>query len=97
MLGEAEALVNQRQLEYQAARALAAKGYRAATKMAQAVTLLETARTIEARIRREISHTDIRAPFAGVLEVRHAEQGDFLKKGGPIALVVDRDPLLVVG
>ena len=85
MLAEAEALVNQRKLEYEAARALAAKGYRAATKMAQAVTLLEAARTTEARVRREIAHTNIHAPFAGVLEVRHAEQGDFLKKGEPVA------------
>lgn len=95
-LAEAEALVRQRQIEYDAARRLAAKGYRAQTKMAESAAYLDAAKAAVARIRTEIDHTFIRAPFDGVVEERYAEVGAYLKVGDNVATVIDRDPILVV-
>ena len=95
-LEEVKALVRQREMEYEAAKALARKGYRAETKHAEAVTLMRSAEAQKARLEVEIGHTFLRAPFDGVLEKRYAELGDFLKDGNPVARVVDTDPLLVV-
>ena len=95
-LTEAEALVRQRQIEYDAARRLAAKGYRAQTKTAESAAYLDAAKAAVARIRTEIDHTLIRAPFDGVVEERFAEIGAYLKVGDNVATVIDRDPMLVV-
>lgn len=95
-LAEAEALVRQRQLEFDASRKLAAKGYRARTSAAAAEAALDAAHAAVAQIETEIDHTSIRAPFDGVVEVRHVEIGDYLKVGEPIARVIDEHPFLVV-
>ncbi len=95
-LAEGAALVRQRQIEHDAAERLAAKGYRSRTNTAAAKAALDAAKAAVARIRTEIEHTVIRAPFEGVVEVRQAEIGDYLKVGEVIATVVDEDPILVV-
>ena len=95
-LAEAEALVEQRQIEYDAAKALRAKGFRAETKTAEAAALLKAAAAFLARTRLELERTVVRAPFDGVIEERFAELGDYLQDGEPVARIVDRDPLLVV-
>ena len=95
-LAEAEAAVRQRQIEYTAAKALAEKGYRAETKLAEAAALLDAAKAKVKRMEVEIAKLTIRAPFDGVVETRAAELGAFLKDGNPVATVVDEDPFLVV-
>jgi len=95
-LREAEALVAQREIEFRAARQLAKKGFRSEIKLAEAEAGLETARAALARIRLDIAHTRIRAPFDGVLQSRDAEVGYFLDFGKPVATFVDLDPLRVV-
>ncbi len=95
-MDEAEALIRQRQIEYDAAMRLAEKGYRARTKAAAAAAALDAAKAQAARIETEIEHTVIRAPFDGVVERRQAEIGAYLKVGDVIAQVVDESPFLVV-
>lgn len=95
-MDEAEALIRQRQIEYDAAMRLAKKGYRARTKAAAAAAALGAAKAQAARIETEIEHTVIRAPFDGVVERRQAEIGAYLKVGDVIAQVVDESPFLVV-
>ena len=56
----------------------------------------DAAKAAVARIRTEIDHTLIRAPFDGVVEERFAEIGAYLKVGDNVATVIDRDPMLVV-
>ncbi len=94
---EAKALVSQRQMEYDAARKLRQKGFRAETKLAAAAANLEAASAYVARIEVDIDHTEIRAPFAGIVEHRPVELGDYLKAGSVVATIVDQDPYLVVG
>ena len=95
-LAEAEALVRQRQIEYDAAKSLRQKGFRAETKLAEAAAQLEAAIAYTAQIAVDIDHTEIGAPFAGVIEVRNAELGDFVEPADIIARLVDEDPYLVV-
>lgn len=94
---EAQAVLRQRELEYKAAKALSSKGYFAETQLAAARSRLDGARAAVARITVEIGHTEIRAPFDGVIEERPAEIGYYLQKGHICATVIDQDPFLVVG
>ena len=96
-MAEAEALVRQRQIEFDAAKSLRKKGLRAETKLAESAAQLEAAIAYVARIAVDIDHTEISAPFAGVIETRNVELGDFVEPGDVIARVVDEDPYLVVG
>lgn len=96
-MAEAKSLVRQREIEYEAARRLAEKGYRAQTKTAAAAAALDAARAAVARMRTEIERIVVRAPFDGIIEVRRAEIGTYLKVGDVIATLVDEDPFLVIG
>jgi multidrug efflux system membrane fusion protein len=94
---EARALVRQHRLEHKAATALSSKGYRAETQLAAAAARLEGSKAALARIGLQIKHTEIRAPFDGVLDTRPTEIGDYLQKADVCGTVVDQDPFLVVG
>lgn len=94
-LREAEALVDQRESEYRAARNLGESGYQAQVRVSEAEAALESARARLAAIREDIARTEVTAPFAGFLEARKAEVGDVLASGSPVAVVADLDPLIV--
>ena len=96
-LAEARALMEQRRLEYDAARELAAKGHRSPTQVAQAKAQYESARAQVEQAAVLLDKTTIRAPFAGRIEDRPAHIGDYLQKGGLCARLIDEDPFLVVG
>ena len=96
-MAEAQARVEQRQLEYEAVRALSEKGYRARTKFAEATALMEAALAGVARMEQEIDDTELRAPFDGIVEHRHVDIFDYVKEGAAVATVVDQDPYLVIG
>ena len=95
-LGEAEALLAQRRIEYEAARKLSSKGYQTQTRLAEAHAELEAAKALLERVRLDIAYTVIRAPFDGVLQDRVVEVGDWLGIGDEVAVIVDLDPLLAV-
>lgn len=96
-LREASAVREQRRLQYQAAQRMQAKGYQTEVDLAQAKANLESAQAQVEQIREDIQHTEIRAPFAGVLETRPVETGDFVSTGNEIGRVIDTDPLIVRG
>ena len=95
-LAEAKAMVRQREVEFDAAKQLAAKGWRPETQFAGNQAALEVARAKVAEMQVEIAKTEIRTPFEGVIERRAAELGAYLKAGDPVATIVDGDPLLIV-
>lgn len=95
-LAESKALLRQRRVEYEAATKLAKKGFRSTTKVAEARAYLDAARARVEAMEVELSNTEKRAPFDGMLNHRDAEVGAFLKIGDPIATLVDLDPMLVV-
>lgn len=94
---ELEARLAQRELEYEAASRLGARGFQAETRVAEARAALEEVRARLAAERLELERTTIRAPFAGRLERRHVELGDFLEIGQKVGLLVEPRPFLVVG
>ena len=97
MVEQAEAALRMRQIEYDAARQLGAKGFQSETKVAEAEANLEAAQAALEQARIQLDHTEIRAPFDGVLETRPVELGDFVDVGDEVATVIDQDPFLVTG
>lgn len=96
-LAQAKALFEQRKLEYEGIRTLKAKGLQAERQLAEALTLLRSARAEVKRAQLNLRNTRVVAPFAGILQAREVEVGDFLSVGDPLAEVVELDPLLVTG
>lgn len=95
-LAEARALRDQRRLEYEAARRLNEKGYRAETQLAAAKAALEAAEAMVAQAEEALDDTVLRAPFAGVVSDRLAEIGQYLEVGDPVVRVLDISPILAV-
>jgi membrane fusion protein, multidrug efflux system len=95
-LREAEAVLAQREIEYEAAARLGERGFEAETRIAARRAELERARADLRRIQVALEQTLIRAPFAGVLERRPVEVGDFADIGQEVATVIAQDPFLVV-
>ncbi|MGF1526465.1 MAG: efflux RND transporter periplasmic adaptor subunit [Candidatus Competibacterales bacterium] len=96
-LAEAQALVAQRALELRAAERLMTRDLLSETDLAAARTQREAARAQVATIEEALEKTVLRAPFAGVVDRRHAELGDLLLMGDPVAELLELDPLHVVG
>lgn len=94
-LREARALVTQREIEFNAADTLSKKGFQSETAKAQSRAQLEAAQAQLERIQVEISKTEITAPFAGRVEEKLVEVGDFAQTGTALLRLVDLDPMLV--
>ncbi|NWG46617.1 MAG: efflux RND transporter periplasmic adaptor subunit [Alphaproteobacteria bacterium] len=94
---EAEAVLAQRQLEFEGARELTQKGVRSEVQSAQQKAAFEAAQAALARARIELANTKIIAPFEGTLESRPVDIGDFMRTGDVCGTVVDMSPYLVVG
>lgn len=97
LVSQAEATLRQRELEATAAEQLGERGFQAETRVAEAQAALEVARAALARARLDLAHTEIRAPFDGILEARPVEIGDFVDVGDAIARVIEQDPFVVTG
>lgn len=95
-LARVKAAVEFRRIEHDAARQLAAKGYQAETKRAEALAELEQARADLAHIQVDLERTRIVAPFRAVLDRRPMEVGDYLKEGDTVATLVELDPMRAV-
>lgn len=96
-LQEALALVKQREFDYQAQQDLLKKGFQPKIQIAEALALLESAKTLVKQAQLSLENTVIRAPFAGVLVERTVEEGDYVSIGDAVAIVSDDNPFLVVG
>ena len=94
---EALALKTQRELEYKAAQELSVKGYRSETKALEAKALLDAAEAQVTKMKVELDHTFLRAPFDGIINERFVEKGAYLKEGENCALLMEQNPFLVVG
>lgn len=96
-LRQTKALREQRRLQYQAAEQLQEKGYQTKLDLAQAKANMEQAEAQVEQIQEDINNTVIRAPFAGILETRPVEEGDYVSVGDEIGRVIDQDPFIVTG
>lgn len=91
----AEALVAQREIEVNAARKLADRGFQSQTRLAEAEANLAEAKADLDAMRVDIANTRISAAFEGVIAARHVEPGDFVQPGTDLVHIVDLDPLVI--
>ena len=94
---EALALAKQRELEFDAAKKLSAQNFQTQSAVAAAEANLEAARATLARVEIQIKNTRLRAPFAGRLDQRMVEIGDYVSNGSAIGQILQEDPILIVG
>jgi len=94
-LAQAEATVQQREVEYQGRLKLKGESYVSEAQLQEAVAQLEAAKAELKRAQLDLEYMTIRAPFAGALQERHVEVGDFVKVGDPIARFVDNRKVIV--
>lgn len=93
----AKAIVKQRQVELKGAESLEQKGYQSQTALVQAQANLEMAKADLVTYQLAVFKSDIIAPFDGIINERYVEEGDFLKDGDKVAMLVDLDPLVITG
>lgn len=94
-LAQAEALVRQREVEYAARERLKSESYVSEAQLQEAAALLETAKAELTRAQLDLDYMTVRAPFAGALQARDVEVGDFVKRGDRIATYVDNRTIIV--
>mgnify|MGYP001827879961 FL=1 len=94
-LAQARALVRQREVEYEGRERLKSASYVSEAQLQEAIALLETAKAELTRAELDLEYMTIRAPFAGALQARMVEIGDFVKRGDPVATYVDNRTIIV--
>jgi len=96
-LDEAEALMRQKKLEWEASKVLVEKGYRSQTKAAGSKAAFDASKALVVQMQKELENINIRAPFDGFFNNNISEVGDFLSIGMPCGQVIDYDPILATG
>lgn len=97
-LSEAKARLKQTQIAFESAKKLSKGGYSSQLNVAQAEADLAASRALVTRMERELANTEIRAPFAGVVDTLPVEVGDYLDKAGqPVARVLDLTTIKAIG
>jgi multidrug efflux system membrane fusion protein len=94
---QAAAQMAQAQKELEVARELYKEGFRSKTQMAQTEASYEAAKAGASTMDIQLANTKIRAPFAGVVDERYANLGDYMQVGNKCAMVVAPEPFLAVG
>lgn len=94
-LAQAEATVKQREVEYEGRLKLKSESYVSEAQLQEAIAMLEAAKAELTRARLDLDYRTIRAPFAGALQSRNVEVGDFVSRGDPVATYVDNRTIIV--
>jgi len=96
-LAQAKADLESKQLQMQASRTLAARGFRSATQVLTDAAARDSAAAAVRQAQVALDQVDIRAPFDGVFDHRDAEVGAYLAPGQSCGTLIEIDPILVVG
>ena len=92
---EAQAALNKAEIEHEGSLRLAGQGLLSEVAIAASAARQEAA---EAQLERQtlnLARTQITAPFDGVVEDFHLDEGDYAMPGDACATVIDLDPMLV--
>lgn len=92
---EAQELLKQRQIEFEAAQKLIKQGFASDVRLAQTQSAYEAARASLKRAQIDLEKTTISAPFDGVLGQRYVDIGDYVRIGDEITQIVDLTPLKI--
>jgi len=96
-LAQAQALLEQNRMQYEAAQSLGGENLLSEVQIAETRARLVSAEASLRDIELEIERTIILAPFDGIVQDRLVEIGDLVRIGDTIAEFVDTDPMIVVG
>ncbi|MCJ8340007.1 MAG: efflux RND transporter periplasmic adaptor subunit [Pseudomonadales bacterium] len=96
-LAQAKAVLRQRNSDLSASRKLKKRGMIAENRLIADQAAVQTARAQLALIQHEVDSASILAPFAGVLNSREVELGDYMQKGNVVGVLVDDSVLKVTG
>ncbi|OYQ31624.1 hypothetical protein CHU95_21030 [Niveispirillum lacus] len=95
-LDEATARLEQRRIEYEAAKTLQAKGFQSQIRLAETRAQFEAAQAEKRQAALDVDNLDVKSPIDGVLETRDAEVGSFMEVNGVVGTIVDLDPIRIV-
>lgn len=90
-LKQAEALVKQRQIEFDGAEKLKNQGYRAEAEFASAAAALATAQAELVKARRNLERTYIRLPYAGIVRSKQVDLGQYVGPGTRLGVTFATD------
>ena len=90
-LKQAEALVKQRQIEFDGAAKLLSQGYRAEAEYASAAAALASAEAELVRAGRNLQRTRIRLPYEGIVRSKETDLGQFVNPGTRIGVTFATD------
>jgi RND family efflux transporter MFP subunit len=88
---QAEALLEQRQIEFDGAAKLRSQGYRAESEYASAVAALASATAEVVRSKRNLERTYIRLPYAGLVRSKDSDLGQYVNIGTRLAVTFATD------
>lgn len=88
---KAEALVAQRQIEFDGAEKLRSQGYRAEAELASAAAALAAAIAELENARNNLHRTEIRLPYEGMVLEKSADLGQFVNPGTELGLTFATD------
>jgi len=88
---KAQALVRQRQIEYDGAKKLRSQGYRAESEYASAAAALASAQAELVSAQRNLERTYIRLPYEGMVLSKHADIGQFVNTGTTLGVTFATD------
>lgn len=90
-LEKAQALVRQRQIEYDGAAKLRQSGYRAEAELASAEAALASAKAESVRANRDLERTYIRLPYEGMVRSKEVDLGRFVNQSTRLGVVFATD------
>ncbi|WP_461515667.1 efflux RND transporter periplasmic adaptor subunit [Porticoccus sp.] len=93
---EAQAAVDQAEIDYLGAQKLKLKGYQSESAIAQTKARLESTRATLEQTKTNLGNTRIVAPYAGFIDDRPVEVGDYMDRTNICAVLVETNPLKVV-
>ena len=83
---QADAVLEQRQIEYDGAAKLRNEGYRAESEYAAAKAALASAKAEVVRAQRNLDRTRIRLPYAGLVRAKEADLGQYVNIGSRLGV-----------
>lgn len=96
-LAQAKAALTKAQVEFEANKKLADKGFTAKTRMHTYQAALDAAKASLAQVQLQMSRTEIKANASGIVQDPVAEAGDMLSPGGVCVTLLQPDPMKFVG
>jgi RND family efflux transporter MFP subunit len=88
---QAQALLRQRQIEFDGAEKLKSQGYRAEAEWASAAAALASARAELVKARRNFERTFIRLPYDGMVRSKEADLGQYVNPGTRLGVTFATD------